>query len=813
MRNPNGQQCGGEGTIPPGPGAGPEGAGCALTATAVRRRLEVRGRVQGVGFRPFVFRLASDLGLVGFVGNDMHGAFVEVEGDAAAVARFTDRLQSELPELAQITSFSARDVPAVGERAFRIEPSSAAGRQEAEIAPDAATCEDCLRELFDPGDRRYRYPFINCTNCGPRYSIIRGVPYDRPNTTMSKFTMCPACRAEYDDPADRRFHAQPNACGECGPRAWLAGADGTEIAGDAIRLAAGRLGDGRIVAVKGLGGFHLACRADDDQAVARLRRRKAREAKPLAVMVASIEAARRLVDLDLASAAALTGPTRPIVLAPKRPGAPISGRVAPGSDCFGVMLPYTPLHALLFAEGLAALVMTSGNPSEEPLCRDNDEAIARLGSIVDALLLHDRDIERRVDDSVVKTTGDPEGTVGPASAGRPAFQVLPMRRARGFVPAPIAVPDRGVEPVLATGAELKSTVCLLAGGSAVVSEHLGELSNPAASRNFVAAIECFERLLRLEPRVVACDMHPDYAATRYALELPLPATAVQHHHAHVVSCMADNGIAGEVVGISCDGTGYGPDGAIWGCEVMVCDEADFERAGHLRYFPLVGGDAAARETWRPAAGLLHQAFGPDWRDEADFALRRVDPQAMELTARLMAAAGPPTTRTSSLGRLFDAAAFLLGVRDRNHYEAEAPMALEAVAARCAPCDPLEYSITGGDDGRPMQLDAAPTVRALVQGARSGRPAPELARAFHETVAAMLAECAARTARRTGLRRTVLSGGCFANRILLERLSQRLRAGGHEVFVHRQVPTGDGGVSLGQAVAAAERLSRGILQCV
>ena len=797
MNGSSEKQRGGEAILPDE--TGQARAPCAASPGIVRRRLAVRGRVQGVGFRPYVFRLARDVGVGGRVGNDPRGVFIEVEGAAAAVETFAARLQAELPPLAKIASVSEEDLPPQGQREFAIAESTATGEQNAEITPDTATCDDCLAELLDPNDRRFRYPFINCTHCGPRYSILRAVPYDRPNTTMSAFTMCPACRAEYDDPVDRRFHAQPNACGVCGPRVRLTDSGGREIPGDAIRLAARRLRDGEIVAVKGLGGFHLACRADDEAAVARLRERKAREAKPLAIMVADLEAARALAEVDALSAAALAGPVRPIVLTRKRRGAPIAESVAPGSDCFGLLLPYTPLHVLLLAEGPGALVMTSGNPTAEPLCRDNDEALARLGRIADAFLLHDRPIRRRVDDSVVKTM--------PVAAGAPLL--VPLRRARGMAPAPIAVSDRGAGPILAVGGELKSTLCILDGGRAVVSEHLGELANPAAYRNFVESIDCFQRLLATAPRIVACDPHPDYAATRWARARGLPRVEVQHHHAHVVACMADNGISGSVVGISCDGTGYGADGAIWGCEVLVCDEADFRRAGHLRYFPLVGGDAAAQDTWRPAAGLLRETLGPRWLAAAKFVFDRADPEAIRPAERRLAGDEPRAAKTSSLGRVFDAAAFILGVCDRNRYEAEAPMKLEALASARPSGDPMDYEIS---EGPTMVMDPSPMVRGLLADARAARPVAESARAFHETVAAMLADCAARAADRDRLDRVVLSGGCFANRILLRRVTERLHAGGREVFVHARVPTGDGGISLGQAVAAAERTARGMPPC-
>ena len=753
----------------------------------------MRGQVQGVGFRPFVYRLATELGLGGFVGNDMGGAFIEVEGSPAALDCFTARLGAELPPMARIAELIRSELPPEGQTAFHIESSIAAGRQEAQIAPDAATCEDCLRELFDPADRRYGYPFINCTNCGPRYSIIRAVPYDRPNTTMSAFTMCPACQQEYDDPASRRFHAQPNACPVCGPRVWLVDGAGKGLPGDPIARAAELLMAGRIVAIKGIGGFHLACRADRDEAMLSLRQRKGRETKPLAIMVAGLDEARACGEVDAAAAQAMAGPERPIVLVKRRPGGPVSPHVAPGCDTLGIMLGYTPLHALLFAHGLPALVMTSGNPTAEPLCRDNDEALARLAGVADAFLLHDRDIERRIDDSVIMAAA--------AQADSPAA-TFPIRRARGYVPSPIAVPFESQRCVLAVGGELKSTVCLLSGRTAVVSEHLGELPHPATYRNFIGTVELFKQLLRLEPEVVACDLHPSYITTHWARAAGLPVEAVQHHHAHVVSCMADNGLTGPVIGIACDGTGFGSDGAIWGGEVLIGDEADFTRAAHLRYYPLPGGDAAAVETWRPAAGLLHDAPQADWRAAAP-AFERVDAEALALTlARLKARARMPLT--SSLGRLFDAAAFLLGLCDRNAHEGQAAMALESAAVDSPTAESLPYDIAPGPNGSDV-LDLRPALVRLITDLAAGRPVADLARTFHETVAAAFADVAIRIAEKSGLDRVCLTGGCMVNRLLLSGLSAHLRRSGLNVFVHRQAPPGDGGLALGQAVAAAARI--------
>lgn len=793
----------------------------------IRERLSISGRVQGVGFRPYAYRLARELNVTGLVGNDSHGAFIEIQGPAHTLESFKARLVAELPPLARITDLRSQPLPPRDEAAFRIEVSADDGTQDAEITPDMALCEDCRRELFDPADRRYRYPFINCTNCGPRYSIIRSVPYDRPGTTMAKFTMCPACQAEYDDPANRRFHAQPNACPVCGPRVWMEETRGQRARTqngrqedergsgrirqseeqDAIVRCARLIRDGAIVAVKGLGGFHLACRADDDEVVARLRARKSRESKPLAIMVADLAAARELAVIDEAAAAALTDVTRPIVLVPKQAGGRgesstrmrVSPQVAPDTDMLGIMLPYTPLHELLFAEGLGPAVMTSGNPTEEPLCCDNEEALERLAQIADAFLLHNRDIERRVDDSVVL-------------AGGVGTSVVPVRRARGFAPGPIRVPIHASEPVLAVGAELKSTVCVLAGSTAIVSEHLGELANAKAYRNFVATVEKFKQLLRVEPRVIAYDLHPEYSSTRYALayarEQGSTAIGVQHHHAHMVSVMAEHGLTGAVLGISCDGTGFGTDGAIWGCELLVGDESQFERAGYLRYFPLLGGDVSARETWRPAAGLLWECFGADWRRAASPILNRISDEALEIARARLAAGRLPVT--SSLGRLFDAVAFLLGICGENRHEAQAAMALESTARQVEYAEPLTFALEPAEDtaGLPLKLDVRPMIREILARMGAGQSTAVLARAFHETIAAALAEAARRICRERSLKRVALSGGCFANRLLLGSLVHRLETDGLQVFMNRAVPTGDGGVSLGQAVSAAITIREG-----
>ncbi len=772
-----------------------------------RIRLEIRGRVQGVGFRPYVYRLATELTLTGRVGNDTQGAYIELQGRQELLDRFRSRLVKDAPKLAAIREVVPRTLTPIVESAFRIDPSDEEGRRVAEISPDSTLCPDCLREMFDRSDRRYHYPFINCTNCGPRYSIVQSVPYDRPNTTMAAFTMCPQCQAEYDDPSDRRFHAQPNACPVCGPRIWYTDAAGREIDGDAICLAAEALKMGRIIAMKGIGGFHLACHADDDDAVRLLRSRKGRETKPFAVMAPCLDTARTLAEIDDASAAALLDVSRPIVLLPRKRSAQLSDRVAPHTDSIGIMLPYTPLHELLFAQGLGPLVMTSGNPSAEPLCCDNAEALRRLGasdreetgydlvSIADGFLLHDREIERRVDDSVMLALDTPQP------------RIVPIRRARGFVPEPVHVRVNSPEPILAVGAGLKSTVCILDGDRAVLSEHLGDLFNPAAYRNFTATVAQLEELLDAKPAVVAYDLHPEYMATHYALERAGRVLGVQHHHAHVVSAMADNDLEGEVIGVACDGTGYGTDGAIWGCEILVADELAFRRAAHLDYFPLLGGDAAARETWRPAAGLLRETFGERWLDTVTPWLTRFsDEQNTLALQRLKAPHRLP--QTSSLGRLFDAVAYFAGLCDVNHNEAQAAMALETAARQEPPGEILPFLLKDAEDSEtPMRLDVRPMIRAILGELAEGNGPSRIARMFHDTLVAMLAESVGHVAKRSGLDRVVLSGGCFVNRILAEGLYERLNAMGLKVFMHRRVPTTDGGIALGQAVSAAARLRR------
>ncbi len=768
-----------------------------------RVQLEITGQVQGVGFRPFVYRLAVAAELTGFVLNDASGVTIEIQGPAGACEQFLADLNEQLPPLAQIMRCRQTDLNLVdGETRFEIKPSVGGEFTDAQVTVDTATCSDCLKELADPADPRYRYPFINCTNCGPRYSIIQQIPYDRPGTTMSEFEMCPLCRSEYEDPASRRFHAQPVACPACGPVVWLTDTKGMRIeSGDPIATAAEFLKDGKIVAIKGLGGFHLGCRADDEHAVGRLRRRKRRDAKPFAVMVAGLDEARRLCEVTEAAAELLAGAVRPIVILPKRTDAAVAPSVAAGLNTLGVMLAYTPLHQLLMGFDTGPLVMTSGNYSDEPLVTDNDSAVANLGQIADALLLHNRKIERPLDDSVVQLHTD--GTL------------CAIRRARGYAPQPIqmAQPSAG-EPkapaILAVGAELKGAFCLFKDGRAVLSEHMGDLKGGPTYRHFIDQIARLTELFDVQPGLIVCDKHPMYLSSEYASSWARGELAgrdavklltVQHHHAHIASCLAENGLTGPAIGLACDGVGYGEDGAIWGCEVLVADVKQYSRVGHLRYLPLPGGDAAALDTYRPAVGALFEAFGPEaGQIAADCKLPASTEQIASAIAQLQRNVNCPLT--SSLGRWFDAVAGLTGVAVRNGYEGQAPMLLEAGISPGVD-ESYDFVIDGAG---PFTIDLRPMVKGIVADKTVGIAAGVIATKFHNTVAAFLFASARRVRQETGLSKVALSGGCFANRYLTARLVDQLTDDGFEVLRHRVIPCNDGGVALGQAIIAAAQVS-------
>jgi hydrogenase maturation protein HypF len=776
-----------------------------------RWRLRVQGVVQGVGFRPFVYNLAVRHGLAGFVGNDDAGVFVEVEGPEANLSAFHTALTAETPPLAHIQSVTVTSWPATGAQGFAIVPSEDRSSATTLVSPDLCICEDCLRELFDPADRRYRYPFINCTNCGPRFTIIRDLPYDRPRTTMADFVMCPACAAEYADPRNRRFHAQPNACPVCGPQVefrWggLAAArfadlgsvetvetDAARVFGEpAIQQAQRVLATGGIVAVKGIGGFHLACDAANDGALARLRERKGRVDKPFALMAASLAVAEALVEIDAAERALLTSRARPVVLLRKRAAASVSPLAAPGNPALGVMLPYSPLHFLLLnplppLQAPSVLVMTSGNYSDEPIVADNEEALARLAGLADAFLLHNRAIHSRCDDSVVRIFSGVE---------------LPIRRSRGYAPFPVTLPVE-VPPTLAVGGELKATFCLAAGRHAFMSQHIGDMENLETLAAFERAVDQFQRLFRIAPEIIAADLHPGYLSTRWAAERAgkRRLVQVQHHHAHIAAVMAEHGLDGSepVIGFSFDGTGYGPDGAIWGGEVFVADYHDFVRAAHLDYTPLPGGDAAVKRPYRVALAQLWTA-GVEW----DAALPPVAacPATERSVLRRQLETGLNTAPTSSMGRLFDAVAALAGLRQIVTYEAQAAIELEGLVeplAAATESDERYRFIWHGDEVR--RFDAAPVLRAVVEDVLRGTSAAIVATRFHGAVSALIVEAACDLRREHGLSTVALSGGVFQNVTLLGMASAGLTAQGFRVLSHRLVPPNDGGLALGQAMVA------------
>jgi len=734
-----------------------------------RVRIQLRGIVQGVGFRPFVHHLASRFGLGGYVLNSSAGVIVEVEGDRAAVDEFVESVRKEAPPLAWIQELQVTELEALGEFEFTIRASLAETGEFALISPDVATCPECLGDVADPSNRRFGYPFTNCTNCGPRYTIIRDIPYDRPKTTMAEFRMCAACQAEYDDPGNRRFHAQPNACPVCGP----------QLSGP-IEEARRRLAAGEILAIRGLGGFHLACDARNADAVERLRARKKRSDKPFALMVRDLAAAEAICEVSEADREALVSARRPIVISRRRPKLKLAPTgIAPGNRTLGVMLPYTPLHHLLFTGApYDALVMTSGNLSEEPIVVSNQEARERLGGVADWFLTHNRDIYMRTDDSVVRTF-----------EGRERL----MRRSRGYAPQTLDL-GRTVPELLACGGELKNAFCLTKGRHAILSQHIGDLENYETLVFFEETLANLKKLFRVEPKAVAHDLHPLYLSTKYALELPGPKIGVQHHHAHIASCMAENGLSGEVIGVAFDGTGYGTDGAIWGGEFLVAGYGGFIRRAHLRYVALAGGDAAVREPWRSALGYLTDAFGGDvpFNGATEDRVRVV---------RRMIATGANTVPTSSCGRLFDAVAAIIGLRREVNFEGQAAIELEMIAED-GNQDRYPFAIADTD---PWQVDFRPAIECIAAEAAPDRERAAISAKFHNTLAEATVEVCRRIARETGLQRVCLSGGTFQNMRLLASVVAGLRSHGLEVYLHARVPPNDGGIALGQAAIAAESL--------
>jgi len=755
-------------------------------------RIHVDGIVQGVGFRPFVYRLAHRYGLSGWVRNNTQGVDIEVSGPDNALDAFAQALQDEAPPLAEVRAIHRRPIPAADYKGeFRI-LESAIRPGFTLVSPDVATCPDCLKELFDPADRRYRYPFINCTNCGPRFSIIRGLPYDRPNTTMAAFVMCADCQAEYDTPLDRRFHAQPNACPTCGPHIWLETTHGEEVLfseDQVLRTAARWLTDGRILAIKGLGGFHLACDATNHTAVQKLRRRKARPHKPFALMMRDLEMVRAHCRLTAEEEALLTSPAAPILLLQPRIVSALSPAIAPGQRRLGVMLPYTPLHHLLLHEVNRPLVMTSGNRSDEPIARTNTEARENLTSLVDAFLWHNRPIHNRIDDSVWMITAE-----GP----------LPIRRSRGYAPRPLELPWQAAEPVLATGSHMKNTFCLLAGNQAFLSQHIGEMEHLETWRFFTESVARFQDLFGVTPHLIAHDMHPDFAVNALGALAQLAPQArpipVQHHHAHIAACLAENGVEGPVIGLALDGSGYGPDGTVWGGEVLIVHLSSYRRVGRWQAFPLPGGEAAIRRPLRTAWGLAFAAYGGNPPPLPR--LRERTPSDLFQAIKTQVRRGLNTPKTSSCGRLFDAVAALLGLRDAVTYEGQAAIELETLAAPAYPAKP--YPLLPHRRQGLWEFPTHAVFRAVVNDFCRGAPPPQIAARFHATVVTELRHLTIAVSEETGLRAIALSGGCFQNRLLLESLAPALRAEGLTVYTHHHVPANDGGLALGQAVVAAAR---------
>jgi hydrogenase maturation protein HypF len=753
-----------------------------------RHQIEVRGIVQGVGFRPHVYALANRLGLSGFVQNRRGCVCIEVEGEPAALDRFVSELRTHPPETARVDSIRCLARPLVGEDSFFIRGSETVRAGQASVAPDVAVCKACVKELFDPGNRRFRYPFISCTQCGPRLTIITAAPYDRARTTLRSFPLCSLCRAEYDDPLDRRFHAQTIACVSCGPRLTLLDRDGAALkTDDPINTFAAALKQDRIGAIKGLGGYHLCCDAANPASVELLRLRKGREEKAFALMVADLAAVEQLCCIKAEERTALCSSQAPIVLLQKKASArlAIADAIAPGNPELGVMLPYTPLHHLLLqAVSPAALVMTSGNRSDEPLAYRDEDALQRLEGIADLLLTHDRPIHVRCDDSVLRIVDR---------------QISPIRRARGFAPAPIPLPFSCPRPILAMGGQLKATFALGTGSEAFVSHHLGDLDHLDAYRAFEQDLALYRELLGIEPQVVAHDLHPDYASSRFATACKPPTVAVQHHHAHLASCLAEHGLKEPAIGVILDGAGLGTDGAIWGGEFLVGGYRGFRRAAHLRYVRMPGGETAAREPWRMAvAHLLDAGCGLE-------ALSMRVPTATLRTVARMIERNINAPRTSSMGRLFDAVAALCGIRMRSSYEGQAAMELQWRAMQS--CDtevyPWDLSKNGGGC---LILDTRPMIREIATDVAGGTSAPEIARRFHLTVVQWIVQICDHIRKDSGLDRVALSGGVFMNTWLSTEVVSQLSQRGFTIFTHREVPANDGGLSLGQLAVAAHSLA-------
>jgi hydrogenase maturation protein HypF len=784
----------------------------------IRAKLLIKGIVQGVGFRPFIYGLAKSRSLSGWVLNSTEGVSIEIEGEKQLVDDFIDQIRPQAPPLSAIDSVEVEYLPPIDYKSFDIRHSEGDKDKYVKISPDICVCNDCLRELFNPSDRRYCYPFINCTNCGPRFTIIADIPYDREKTTMRSFKMCPDCQAEYDDPLNRRFHAQPNACPVCGPSVTLEDLNGKIDCADPIKKAIELITDGKIIAIKGIGGFHLACDATNDKAVQTLRERKRRSFKPYAIMSANLDKIREYCLANDEEAKLIQSVQRSIVLLQKRGDFRyISEQVAPNNNYIGVMLPYTPLHYLLLASPLPALVMTSANISEEPIVIGNYEAKRRLSDLADYFLFHNRDILMRCDDSVSRVVKG---------------QSIMIRRSRGYAPFPVDI-DFSMKEILACGGELKNTFCLTKDNHAFISHHVGDLQNIEAFNYYQDSIEHYKSLFRIKPEAIAYDLHPDYLSTKYALDqTDIPSVAVQHHHAHIVSCMAENGLSEKVIGVACDGTGYGLDGKIWGCEFLIADHEDFQRKGHLKYIPLPGGDASTKEPYRTAISYLYSAFGNNFLDLDIDLLRRIDKKKIALIKRMIDN-NINAPLTSSCGRLFDAVSSLIGVRDNCTYDAQSAIELEMMA------DPNETDIYSykidlgiGDYGK--RPETPPFERGIKGDLKTYEKESGLAEIFiinlegmireivfdlnklekhvisarfHNTVADFIVTMCKKIKEESGIESVVLSGGTFQNMYLFTSVFKRLTEGNFKVYFHKRVPTNDGGISLGQALVANSRINK------
>ena len=754
-------------------------------------KIKIEGIVQGVGFRPFVYRLASGLGLKGWVLNSTRGVIIEVEGESHNLEVFIRRLKDKSPPMARIEKMLVEDCAPEGYQEFIIKRSSEDEEKFLLVSPDISTCNECREELFHPDNFRFAYPFINCTNCGPRFTIIKDVPYDRPHTTMATFKMCPICQAEYEDPGNRRFHAQPNACSGCGPQLQLRQDGSLCQVTNPLDRTVELLKNGKIVAIKGLGGYHLACDGEDNQVVIRLRSRKIREDKPFAVMCYDLSSVDRYCYLNQGEKELLESPERPILLMRKKTDCPIASAVAPNNRYLGIMLPCTPLHYLLLRQFGHALVMTSGNQSDEPIAYEDEDALRRLSSIADYFLTHNRRIMRRCDDSVARVF-----------AGRSII----IRRSRGYAPRPIRLPG-AVNEILACGGELKNTFCLTKNNYAFLSHYIGDLVNLESLASFEEGIQHFRKLFNIHPEIVAYDLHPDYLSTKYAAQLltinhQLSSVSVQHHHAHIVSCMAENGLRERVIGVAFDGTGYGSDGTIWGGEFLIADYADFKRVGHLQPLPLPGADAAIREPWRMAVSYLYSIYGDNFTDlDLDFN-RRLNKRKWPILKQAMDKK-VNSSLTSSIGRLFDAVASLLGIRDTINYEGQPAIELEQMAEdridEWYPYKIIEEEL--------LLIDPRGMIEAIVEDLKRSNSRPVIAGKFQRTVAEFTLDMCRKISAAEGVNKVVLSGGVFQNIFLLRILWEKLRQEGLEVFIHHQVPTNDGGISLGQAVIANERVKK------